>query len=367
MRDQRVIKNHAAPQLRIAAEPLLNILCSVCLLNQEVQNLSPWVDHTRSSLSPEDLRSSDDCCGAASFVPDAFVGPFEEWLDRVAVLSVDRIGGQLMDAVLGKALRYLPGRSIPDRKRLMADPRDFAALMREVYAAAGMEAPEDEIEREYRSLLEPAEWRDRTVAFLRRIWNDSLKDEWALRERQVEDTVRAFNEIEIPGTSLEEKLRYVTGRDSIPETWMSILSRMEEVVWVPSPHIGPYMLLFHHTDRSAYFMSRTRLPSGSSVHSVQLDRSDLLVRLAALSDPIRLEMIRMAAVRGAITTQTAMDELSLTQSSASRHLIQLSATGILTVDSGEKTKKYSLNIPRYEEIILSLRGIADLRDSSGGN
>ena len=57
--------------------------------------------------------------------------------------------------------------------------------------------------------------------------------------------------------------------------------------------------------------------------------------------------------------------LGLTQSSTSRHLAQLAATGILHVDSGEKTKRYSLNLPRYEETVQSLRGIADLTLCSG--
>jgi DNA-binding transcriptional ArsR family regulator len=267
----------------------------------------------------------------------------------------------MLDKLISNARLNLPGQSIPDRSLLKQDRSVFGELTRRLYEAMQECAPEDATDREFANLQHPGEWRDRIAGFIARMWEGSLKEEWSRVQPLVEDSVRAFRETPLQGKTLEEKLCYLTGRDQIPLIWMNILNKMEEIIWVPSPHIGPYMVLFHQTETQAWFISRARLPKGSSVHSVLLDKSDLLIRLSALSDPICLEIVHIAAAQGVITTQTIMDGLGLTQSSTSRHLAQLAATGILHVDSGEKTKRYSLNLPRYEETIQSLRGIADIR------
>ena len=361
MKSIRVTRNNTEPAIRISPETVHNILCSICNIDQEVENLSPWVDHTRSIISLEDRRLCGQCCEAAAFIPPHWTKGFDAWLEYFRSIDPAAIQNTMLDKLISNARLNLPGQSIPDRSLLTEDRAVFGELTRRLYEAMQECAPEDATDRDFANLRNPGEWRDRIAGFIARIWKDSLKEEWSRVQPMVDDSVKAFRETPVPGTSLEEKLCYLTGRDQIPEIWMNLLNKMDEIFWVPSPHIGPYMILFHQTETQAWFISRARLPKGSSVRSVLLDKADLLIRLSALSDPIRLEIVHMAASQGVITTQTIMDGLGLTQSSTSRHLAQLAATGILHVDSGEKTKRYSLNLPRYEEIIQSLRGIADIR------
>jgi DNA-binding transcriptional ArsR family regulator len=366
MRDIKVIKNAAEPAIRISPETVYNILCSVCIVDQEVQNLSPWVDHTRSILNESDRSLCGQSCEAAQFVPQGWNASFDDWLAYFAALDAATIRRTILENLLSMARWYLPGQVLPDIALLGQDRLAFGNLVHDIHRSIGEETCEDKIDKEFATILNPEAWRDSLSAFLSRIWSDSLRAEWTRVQSMVDDSVRAFRETLIPGANLEERLCFLTGRDSVPALWMGIFERMEEIIWVPSPHIGPYLLLFHRNDRQAWFVSRTRLPKGSSIHSVLLDRADLLIRLNALGDPVRLEIVQMAA-KDALTTQMAMDSLGLTQSSASRHLTQLAATGILSVDTGEKTKRYSLNKPRYEEIIQSLRGIAGDRDAPGGS
>ena len=361
MRSMKLARNSTEPAIRISPETVHNILCSICNIDQEVENLSPWVDHTRSIISLEDRRLCGQCCEAAAFIPLHWNKDFDAWLRYFRSLDPAMIQTTMLDKLISNARLNLPGQPIPDRHLLRQDRSVFGELTRRLYEAMQECAPEDAADRDFDNLQNPEGWRDRITGFLTRMWEGSLKEEWSRVQPMVADSVRAFSETPLQGNSLEEKLCYLTGRDQIPEIWMNILNKMEEVLWVPSPHIGPYMILFHQTETQAWFISRARLPKGSNVHSVLLDKSDLLVRLSALSDPIRLEIVHIAAAQGIITSQTIIDGLGLTQSSTSRHLAQLAATGILHVDSGEKTKRYSLNLPRYEETIQSLRGIADIR------
>jgi DNA-binding transcriptional ArsR family regulator len=361
MKSIRVTRSSTEPGICISPETIHNILCSICNIDQEVENLSLWVDHTRSVIPPEDRKLCGQCCEVAIFVPPDWNKGFDAWLQYFRSLDPEFIANTMLDRLVINARLNLPGQPIPERKLLRQDYQVFEDLTRRLYDAMQECAPEDATDRDFANLQDPGLWRDRLASFMTRMWEGSLKEEWSRVESMVNDSVKAFRETPLQGTSLEEKLCFLTGREAIPEIWMKILSKMEEIIWVPSPHIGPYMILFHQTETQAWFISRARLPKGSSVRSVLLDKSDLLVRLSALSDPIRLEIVHMAAAQGVITTQTIMDGLGLTQSSTSRHLAQLAATGILHVDSGEKTKRYSLNLPRYEETIQSLRGIADIR------
>ncbi|OHD81244.1 MAG: hypothetical protein A3J97_05665 [Spirochaetes bacterium RIFOXYC1_FULL_54_7] len=367
MKDIKVARNSAEPAIRISGETVHNILCSICIVDQEVENLSPWVDHTRSIINAGDRKLCGQCCEAASFVPRNWAKGFDAWLAYFGSLDPDLIGKTMLDKLVSNARSYLPGQTIPDSMLLRQDRSVFGDLVQKLYQSMHECTTDDVIDRDFANIQDPLSWRDRITGFITRMWEGSLKEEWSRVQSMVDDSVKAFQETELQGTTLEEKLCFLTGRDEVPEMWMKIFNKMEEIIWVPSPHIGPYMILFHQTETQAWFISRARLPKGSSVHSVLLDKADLLIRLSALADPIRLEIVHMAATLGVITTQTIMDGLGLTQSSTSRHLAQLAATGIFRVDSGEKTKRYSLNLPRYEETLQSLRSIADMRGAPGGS
>lgn len=366
MKNIRVARNSMGPAIHISGETVHNILCSLCIIDQEVENLSSWVDHTRSIISAEDRKLCGQCCEAAGFVPRDWTKGFDAWLEYFKSLDPDYIGKTMLDKLVSSARSSLPGHVLPDSMLLRQDRSVFGELVQKLYQNMHETACEEIIDRDFANLQDPGGWRDRIAGFITRMWEGSLKEEWSRVQSMVDDSVTAFQEIQLQGTTLEENLCFLTGRDEVPETWMKIFNKMEEIIWIPSPHIGPYMILFHQTETQAWFISRARLPKGSSVHSVLLDKADLLIRLSALADPIRLEIVQMAATQGFITTQIIMDGLGLTQSSTSRHLAQLAATGILHVDSGEKTKRYSLNLPRYEETIQSLRGIAEMRGAPGG-
>jgi DNA-binding transcriptional ArsR family regulator len=66
-----------------------------------------------------------------------------------------------------------------------------------------------------------------------------------------------------------------------------------------------------------------------------------------------------------VTTQGVIDELSLSQSSASRHLTQLAATGLMAVDASERTKKYSVRPKRVADVCESIRHLLTEQTPTG--
>ena len=96
------------------------------------------------------------------------------------------------------------------------------------------------------------------------------------------------------------------------------------------------------------------LPRGTKAISTDLNRSDLLVRLVALSDDTRLKILEMLVEQEEICAQDFINMLDLSQSSASRHLRQLTASGYLSERRRDVAKCYSLNRDRIEDTIQSL-------------
>jgi ArsR family transcriptional regulator len=80
-----------------------------------------------------------------------------------------------------------------------------------------------------------------------------------------------------------------------------------------------------------------------------------LVRLSALADDTRLQILDLLAVEGELRAQDIIDRLGISQSSASRHLSQLAATGYLHVHRCEGAKCYSLKRERIDDTLGDLK------------
>jgi DNA-binding transcriptional ArsR family regulator len=210
-------------------------------------------------------------------------------------------------------------------------------------------------ERIFDEMTAGSAYRDRLADGIAHLWEHYLSEEWPRVRHMTETSAAAFASIDVPGESAEEQIRFITQRDSLPEDWIPTLREARRVVFIPSVHIGPFMIMLEYDGKTVYIAGHARIPEGATVQASELDRSDLLIRLDALSDETRLRVLELAADRGRITTQDVMEAFELSQSSASRHLTQLTATGLLSVDSSERTKKYQLNARRIDDVFGGLK------------
>jgi ArsR family transcriptional regulator len=83
--------------------------------------------------------------------------------------------------------------------------------------------------------------------------------------------------------------------------------------------------------------------------SSALNRSELQVRLSALNDDTRLQILWLLSQSDELCAQDILTRLDLSQSAASRHLRQLSATGYLTERRRIGEKCYTLNHERIQD------------------
>lgn len=366
MADFSFVPDTRTTPITVDSALVYNQLCSLCLLTQQhLDHISPWVDRTLGQITERERALAELACGAAMFVAPTGARTIEELIGGLRSLEPGVVVARMTGMMLTKARNEFDDEELPDAARLTTDRDTFVALFNRLRTAHDKEFDPLQAEDEFEKLQRPAEYRDRLAYAVEHLWTTYLREEWPNVEPTIRAAVSAFRSVRIPGSNMEERLRYVTGRDSIPDDFVDSATRADEVIYIPSVHIGPYMILFEYDGRRAVIVGPVRNPEGSTVHTPTLDRSELLMRLDALSDGTRLAMLALAAEQGEITTQDTMDALELSQSSASRHLTQLAATGLLTVDASERTKRYRVNPRRIETVCDGLRSLTTPRSGHG--
>jgi DNA-binding transcriptional ArsR family regulator len=357
MSDLAFIRDRAIPRIEFDVAPVYNALCSICLLGQtQLDHISPWVDATLARATEEEREAVETACEAVHYVSVTRARTVESFIASLAELDPSVFPTVEAQRLRAKALRHEGVGEVPSAAVLASDREAFVGLIERLMEGIDdKEFDRAKLETYFDQIHDGEAYRDKLTSAISLLWDRYLKEEWERVESAVTDSVAAFQSVEIGGESVEEKLKFITQRDNIPAEWVATLQTAQEIVYVPSVHIGPYMILFDFDGTRAVVMGRARIPEGATVHSPMLDRSDLLIRLEALSDTNRLRILEMAASRDEITSQDVIDQLELSQSSASRHLTQLAATGLLTVDLSERTRRYRLNTRRIDDVCVGLK------------
>jgi DNA-binding transcriptional ArsR family regulator len=195
--------------------------------------------------------------------------------------------------------------------------------------------------------------QDLIVGHLRRMWDLYLADEWARVEPMLQDSVRAFRQIDLSRMGRREAARYVAGPELDREKWEWVFERAERIVLIPSAHVGPYLGTFW-TGTTHWILFGARLPEGAQFHAPDLSRAEIVVRLGALADDNRLRILQQVAGGGELSSQEIMAGLGFSQSATSRHLKQLSATGYLLERRCNGAKCYRIDPERVEDTLRAV-------------
>jgi DNA-binding transcriptional ArsR family regulator len=168
----------------------------------------------------------------------------------------------------------------------------------------------------------------------------------------LQESVAAFQKLDYSNMTAYEAIRAVTGRDMTGKIDLK-LSDVDQLVFVPTAHIGPYIGKYLH-ENTLYITFGARLPRGVQSASSDLSRAELLIRLNALADDTRLRILELLTRHDELCAQDIIERLSLSQPTISRHLSQLSATGYITERRREVAKCYSLNTDRVMDTLRAL-------------
>ena len=154
-----------------------------------------------------------------------------------------------------------------------------------------------------------------------------------------------------------DAIETVTGRNMRGKDFFEDkLEKADKLIFMPSAHLGPYISWGETADEGTMlFFFGARPPKNAKMKSTALSRSELLVRLNALADETRLKMLEMLTESEELCAQDFITGLDLSQSSASRHLRQLTASGYLTERRRDVAKCYSINPDRIDDTIHALK------------
>jgi DNA-binding transcriptional ArsR family regulator len=239
-----------------------------------------------------------------------------------------------------------------DLEAILKDVDSYLDFLRERYEMSQSDA---EIEAQAHAyLIDPPAMQDLIVSHLRKMWDEYLAPEWERVEPMLQDAVEAFQQIDLSRMSKFEAGELITGQELGRERWEQKFERVKQVIFVPSAHIGPYLGKHWAGGDTLWVFFGARLPEGVPFHAPDLSRAEIVVRLSALADDSRLRILKLISEEGELASQDVMASLGLSQSAASRHLKQLSATGYLSERRCNGAKCYQLNPERIENTLQAV-------------
>jgi DNA-binding transcriptional ArsR family regulator len=337
--------------VQVGLEPVHNLLNSLMLIadTERQSGFSEWVTQTAAQLSPE--RKRTNLLITLGFF-DAIV-PEQTWSSFPAYLEF--LERQDPPALRDRALMWSEHKdNPPSRETLLNSVDAYLMLVESVYTEKKMERFDEDLYREIHTLLnDPPRMKALVIHHLRDMWEHILAPEWERVQPMLQQAVEAFQQLDYSGLNALEAIRLVTGRD-MSMWWGDYVGRFKQIIFVPSAHIGPYITSIDEKG-VAWIIFGARLPKGAKIEAPALSRSELMVQLSALADDTRLRILELISEHGELCAQDVITLLDLSQSSASRHLRQLTATGYLIERRQEVSKCYTLNMARFEDTVQALR------------
>ena len=342
--------------IAVQLDPVQTFINSMMLISQSenYSGLSPWIYETAAALSEEQMAQHNLVVIGLHYI----ILPARFWKDTPSYLRHLKNSNpvKLRDQLLDFYIRYEPcdlAEDMPDANRdsLLADEDFFLDYLEKKFSAVKIDR--DVESKAFELLNDPPEMQRLVASHLKFMWDDHFKAEWQRILPMLEDAVMAFEQVDFRNMSREEIAKYIIGRD-VNADFFEDVGEKEQIIFVPSAHNGPYLGKFDYKNSRGVIFG-ARLPEDTQVHAPDLSRNEITIRLGALADDLRLNILKVIAEEGEMKSQEIMDKLELSQSAASRHLKQLSATGYLTERRCSGAKCYALNEERVQD---TLRAVA---------
>ncbi len=352
------------PTLSVALEPAYNILNSFLLINKSeyLQGLGEWVTKTKAALTPEQLHNNELVLYGLYYAcePDRSWPTFEAYLDHLAtqdpILLRDRVFNAYKSLILNEdghtVLATEPSSTPHEIQPLLDDVDAFLAFLGERFQQKSINV---KIETEaHKYLNDPPALQTLITSHLRDMWENYGASEWERVKPILQASVDAFQQIDFATLSKSEAVAMVIGKH-VDDCQYQDYEKFKRIVFVPSAHVGPYHGKFK-TEDTVYFLFGARSPEGAGINMPDLSRAEILVRVTALADDNRLRILKLVHDEGELRSREIMEKLNLSQSAASRHLKQLSATGYLNERRCAGSKCYALNAKQIENTLKAISG-----------
>ena len=335
--------------VEIRLDEVGTLLNSLKMLSAEDfhNGLHEWISRTAQEIGAERLKLNRQLWSVCEHLHADIQAPsFPEFLQAIKKIPAERVQEYLVEW-----LREKP--NYPSDETLYSSREAYLnyvhALMSEHYTSKGETMDLDEWGETWDFFMNPMMVLElRVNEHLPFMWENYLKAEWKRVKPMLEEAVDAFSTLDYSSMNAFDAIEAVTGRNMRGKDFFEDkLERADKLVFTPNAHLGPYISWGEsHIQRTFVFFFGARPPKNVKMKSTALSRSELLVRLNALADETRLKIIELLTQNEEMCAQDFITMLDLSQSSASRHLRQLTASGYLTERRRDVAKCYTLNPDR---------------------
>ena len=362
MPDRDFIVTPPPSPITVALEPAHNALNSLLLLKSEEppSGVGEWVMRTVEALTPEERDRNRLVMLGLHFatMTEQSWASLPAYTDHLAAMDPAALRDKLMHTYARIPLlkdgedRWWMEDPVPlDLGTVLESVDSYLAFLHARFACEGLD---EELEAQaYALVIDPRRMQETIVSHLRHMWTEHLANEWQRVRPMLEDSVRAFQELDLASMDKTKAVRVVTGQD-LDEHWQHKVGKLDRLIFVPSAHVGPYLGKYTEGTGTMRVFFGARLPEGTTVRAPDLSRNEILVRLSALADNNRLRILELIAERGEQCSQEVIDALELSQSAASRHLKQLTATGYLVERRRDGAKCFRLNPERIQGTLQAI-------------
>jgi len=342
----------------VMIEPAINAFGSMLLISkgEDDPGIHEWVTKTRAQMSTEErFRHKLVTIGFHySILPNMTGITFEAYLSNLDSTPPSEFRDRLLDAYSKVCLTEEAQKNHPqpvDWDEILSSTKNYVDFLRYRF---GEELTDEQIEtRAYEYVIDPAALKQLVTGHIRWFWKNYLEAEWTRVRPMLEESAKAFNQIDVSNMTRLEIVEYVTGKEFNESKWGDELENAKELIFIPNAHIGPYIRTTKIRD-NFYIYFGAHLPEGSEVRVPELDRAEIVARLSALADDTRLRILQMIAEKGKMRSQEIMEAINLSQPSVSRYLSQLTATGYLQERRESGAKVYILNNDRIEKTLKAV-------------
>lgn len=347
----------------VRIEPALNGFQSMLLISkaEDEPGIHEWVTKTRWNMSREErFRHKLVTIGFHYAIfpkrPDV---TFETYLNDLESIPPSKFRERLLNAYSGICLTKEPQKGMStdvDWDEVLTSARNYVEFLRSRF---GDELTDEEVEtRAYEYVIDPAALKQLVTGHIRWFWKNYLQAEWTRVHPMLEESAKAFNQIDYSDMTRAEIIQFVTGKDLSMESkweskWGDSFIKAKELIFVPNAHIGPYIRADQIQD-TFYLYFGAHLPEGSETRIPELDRAEIVSRISALADDTRLQILQMIAEKGEMRSQEIMEAIGLSQPSVSRYLSQLTAAGYLQERRANGAKAYVLSKDRIEKTLKAV-------------
>lgn len=355
-----------APRVQVALEPARSLVHSLLLLTEghHLAGFSDWVVETLAVMTPEERKTNNLVLLGLHYavMPTESWSSFPAYIDHLAALPPEELRDKMLAAY--ERSSYNPGAAekMIDLQTALRSPENYLAYL---YQRFDPKNVDEQIEREaYHYVMDPPAMQRLIVAHLRGMWERYLAEEWNRVRPTLQSIVQAFRKTSFKGKSLLEVGRLITGQELDAPKWTRIFAEASRAVFVPHPHVGPYVPKCITKEQEIVVFFNAHLPDWLAKDIPELTRTEIAIRLSALADDTRLRILRHLAEHGEQRSQSIMEALDLSQSAASRHLTQLSAGGFLDERRCDGAKCYAINPARVNDTLQAIAGFLLAKERS---